>query len=277
MLPVHCETSAIEGEGVTPSEDIREIETRISELLNNTRGLSSKQKQSVARRLKELSEQYSIDLMAAYPTGSIVVYFLCQTFRSIVVLKGMIDSGQMQNILEDIFKCILKKDSIRLKLNVSLDLEEYQKRIQEARTTSKIIKSWYAWTDPCSGTQFGLIHDIPMKRLLFLNISSTCVAQGCPLNFIQNAIWILGTFDGWTSCYQRSSIFIWNYFCCQLPIPIQFPILWIYPSEMINITHPPSDLLQCVTFVHVMALDCSEAFDTVQTLLFTLFDILCRA
>ena len=136
---MHCETSAIEGEVVTSSEDIKEIETKISELLNNTSGLSRKQKQSVARRLKELSQQYWIHLMAAYPTGSIVVYFLCQTFRSIVVLKGLIDSGQMENILEDIFNCILKNDSIRLKLNVSLELEEYQKRIQQARTTSMTI------------------------------------------------------------------------------------------------------------------------------------------
>ena len=138
VISVHCETSAFQGEVVTSSEDIKEIETKISELLNNTSGLSRKQRQSVARRLKELNE-FLIHLMAAYPTGSIVVYFLCQTFRSIVVLKGMIDSGQMKNILEDIFNGILKNDSIRLKLNVSVDLEEYQKRIQEARTTSMNI------------------------------------------------------------------------------------------------------------------------------------------
>ena len=134
VVQVHCEISAIEGDAMTSSEDIKEIETRISELLNNTRGLSRKQKQSVVRRLKELSQQYLIHLMAAYPTGSIVVYFLCQTFRSIVVLKGMIDSGQMKNILEDIFNCILKKDSIRLKLDVSLELEEY--RIEDPRSSN---------------------------------------------------------------------------------------------------------------------------------------------
>ena len=177
MVPVHCEISAIEGDVVTSSEGIKEIETKISELLNNTRGLPRKQRQSVARKLKELSYECCIDLMAASPTGSIVVYFLCQTFRSIVVLKGMIDSGQMKNILEDIFNCILENDSIRLILEVSLEFEEYQERIQEARTTSETfsINLKTTFNRDVLHSPICFYQVFPYVMFIFLNFSLFCV------------------------------------------------------------------------------------------------------
>ena len=70
--------------------------------------------------------------------GSVIVYFSCQTFQSIVAFKHMVVNGELTRILEDLFNCILGLSALfHVKLMVSLSETEYRSCIENARRTSK--------------------------------------------------------------------------------------------------------------------------------------------
>ena len=87
--------------------------------------------------MKDFQEN-DLHLIAATPTGSILVHFLCETFHSIVVLKEMVNDQRMKIALETIFNSLLvKSESLHITLTVSLDPKEYQSSINDARRKSK--------------------------------------------------------------------------------------------------------------------------------------------
>ena len=138
VIQIHGDI-AIEGEleVVPSSEDIKEIETKMCDLLTNFSSLTIRQKYIAGKKLEKLSKELT-HLIAAYPTGSIVVYFLCETFQSVVVFKSMLDNDYLRSLLEKIFNCVWEsKNQTRLRLSLSLDPNVYQKSIEEARRTSE--------------------------------------------------------------------------------------------------------------------------------------------
>ena len=90
-----------------------------------------------------------IDLIGATPTGSVIVYFSCQTFQSIVDFKQMVVNGELTRILEELFNRILGLSTLYTRFNlinrifglshvtliVSLSESEYRSCIEEARST----------------------------------------------------------------------------------------------------------------------------------------------
>ena len=136
VIMVHGDIE-IEGELVLSSEDMKEIETKLSDLLTNYKRLTIRQKYIAGKMLNKLSKEL-IHLIAAYPTGSVVVHFLCETFQSVVVFKSMLENDYLRNLLETIFNCIWESENkTLLRLSLSLDPNEYKKSIEEARRTSK--------------------------------------------------------------------------------------------------------------------------------------------
>ena len=75
-------------------------------------------------------------MIGATPTGSVIVYFSCQTFQSIVAFKQMVENGELTRILEELFNRILGLSALfRVRLIVSLSETEYRSCIEEARRT----------------------------------------------------------------------------------------------------------------------------------------------
>ena len=134
IVTVHCE-SIIECHDSTMSSELPEIELMVSDQLNN----EVSQEHDLHFQGSSLASLHSqaIHFVGASPTGSIYVFFFCETFNSVIGLKQMVQSGYLKTLLEDIFNRILGSTSIWLRLIVTLDDTVYTKSIEEARETSK--------------------------------------------------------------------------------------------------------------------------------------------
>ena len=144
VISVHCETTITENGHAMDTTESKKIETKMADLLTNcTSHRSPELKQKVNGTMTDFNEN-GIHLIAATPTGSIVVYYYCETFRSIVVLKEMVDDERMKVALETVFDRLLKEsDSYTITLKVSLDHKDYQDCIHSARRTSKLYNHLY--------------------------------------------------------------------------------------------------------------------------------------
>ena len=136
MISVHCEIN-IENETRMSSEHLSIMETKIASHLSDPTILSQSLTQEVTNQLNGLRE-VGIDMIGATPTGSVIVYFSCQTFQSIVAFKQMVMNGELTRILEELFNCILGSSALfHVKLIVSLSETEYRSCIEAARRTGK--------------------------------------------------------------------------------------------------------------------------------------------
>ena len=147
VASVHCEIN-IEPEATMSPEPTIELETKISRHLTDPTILPQSLTQEVASKLNGLHE-VGIDMIGATPTGSVIVYFSCQTFQSIVAFKQMVVNGELTRILEDLFNRILEFKTLYTRFNlfnrifglshvtviVSLSESEYRSCIEEARRT----------------------------------------------------------------------------------------------------------------------------------------------
>ena len=136
MVSVHCELN-IEPETRMSSEHLSILETKVATHLSDPTILSQSLTQEVTNQLNGLHE-VGIDMIGATPTGSVIVYFSCQTFQSIVAFKQMVVNGELTRILEELFNRILGLSALfHVKLMVSLSETEYRSCIEAARRTSK--------------------------------------------------------------------------------------------------------------------------------------------
>ena len=111
----------------------KELETKISSDLTYLTILPQCLTQEVATGLNGMHE-VGIDVIGATPTGSVIVYFSCQTFQSIVAFKQMVLKGELTHILEELFNRILGLSALfRVRLIVFISETEYQSCIKEAR------------------------------------------------------------------------------------------------------------------------------------------------
>ena len=132
VISAHCEIN-IETDGMFSVKHLTEMETKISSHLTDPTILSQILTQEVASKLNGLHE-VGMDMIGATPTGSVVVYFSCQTFQSIVAFKQMVVNGELTRILEELFNRILGFSALfRVRLIVSLSETEYRSCIEEAR------------------------------------------------------------------------------------------------------------------------------------------------
>ena len=136
VISVHCEIN-IEPETRMSSEHLSIMETKVATHLSDPTILSQSLSQEVTNQLNGLHEE-GIDMIGATPTGSVIVYFSCQTFQSIVAFKQMVVNGELTRILEELFNRILGLSALfHVKLMVSLPETEYRACIEAARRTSK--------------------------------------------------------------------------------------------------------------------------------------------
>ena len=136
VIRVHCEIN-IEPETRMSSEHLSILETKVATHLSDPTILSQSLTQEVTNQLNGLHE-VGIDMIGATPTGSVIVYFSCQTFQSIVAFKQMVVNGELTRILEELFNRILGLSALfHVKLMVSLSETEYRSCIEAARRTSK--------------------------------------------------------------------------------------------------------------------------------------------
>ena len=131
-MSIHC-VSSID----TPVDDVAGVEFNICESLNNTSQLLEAEQRDVTEQFKPLTDN-GVELVGASPTGSIVVYFLCESFDAVIFFKKTYDSGELKGILESIFNCIVARTAIHLTVVVDLEETIYKESINEARKTSKI-------------------------------------------------------------------------------------------------------------------------------------------
>ena len=118
------------------SEDMSKVEEKISEFLNDScQSTKNPSTSTLSSELLALTKQ-QIRMIGASPTGSIIVFFICTTFRSVVSLKEMIQTERLQEIMERIFNMALKS-TIQLNLRLSHDEDQFKHCIDEARRTSK--------------------------------------------------------------------------------------------------------------------------------------------
>ena len=130
MIRIRCELETHEVETIS---DQGRMKSKICDHLTNTSSFSWLQRRLLVKRLENLSKN-QIHLIAAKPTDQIDVYFLCETFRSIIVLKDMVDNKNLIIVLEDLLENVLKLKSPFLR--VTLDQTEYDSNIRKARITS---------------------------------------------------------------------------------------------------------------------------------------------
>ena len=124
--------------GKTPtSEEISNIEGTISVLLkDSSRSLQTLSTSRIASELEELG-RHDIRFVGASPTGSIIMFFLCPTFQSVVSLKAMVESGCLKEIMERVFNLVLESSTIRVELELSYNKDQFKDCIDEARRTSE--------------------------------------------------------------------------------------------------------------------------------------------
>ena len=116
----------------TSVEDVAGVEFNICESFNN---LSEVEHCGITEQFEPLTNN-GVKLIGASSTGSIVVYFLCETFNAVIFFKKTYDSGELQRILESVFN-IVARTAIRLTVEVNLEETIYKQSISEARKTSK--------------------------------------------------------------------------------------------------------------------------------------------
>ena len=134
VIRIRCEL--VEADAKQPTKDnLAKIKTKICDYLTDSSTLSWVQRRSLAKSLTELRSNLVHLIAAIGSTNEIHVFFLCETFRSIICLKEMVVNGNLENILKELFISVLKINSIHPR--VIQDWIEYNKRIQEARKTSK--------------------------------------------------------------------------------------------------------------------------------------------
>ena len=134
VISVHCEIN-VEPDAMMSSEHTAELETEISSHLTDATILSQSMTQEVSSGLSGMHE-VGIDMIGATPSGSVIVFFSCQTFQSIVAFKQMVLNGELTRILEVLFNRIIGLSAIfRVRLIVSLSESEYWSCIEEARRT----------------------------------------------------------------------------------------------------------------------------------------------
>ena len=134
VIRAHCEIN-IEPDAMMSSEHLTQLESKISNHLSDPTILSQSLTQEVTSKLNGLHE-VGIDMIGATPTGSVMAYFSCQTFQSIVTFKQMVVNGELASILEELFNRILGLSALfRVRLIVSLLETEYRSCIEEARRT----------------------------------------------------------------------------------------------------------------------------------------------
>ena len=116
--------------------DVAEVESRVCKYFNGERRLSRADQKEVIIEMRTLTDN-GVEPVGAAPTGSVYIYFLCETFDALIFFKNKLDSGELTRILESVFNRISAKISIHMVLDVSLDEASYYSSIKEARETSK--------------------------------------------------------------------------------------------------------------------------------------------
>ena len=124
--------------GKTPtSEEISQIEVKISENVTDiSRSLEKPPASGFPSELVEMVKQ-NICCVGASPTGSVIMFFLCTTFQSVVSLKEMMESGRLKEIMERVFNFVLESSNMRIALKLKCDKDEFKNFIDEARRTSE--------------------------------------------------------------------------------------------------------------------------------------------
>ena len=136
VVPIHCESSID-----ALVDDVPGVESNICESLNNTRQLSETEQRDITTQFQPLTDN-GVELVGASPTGSIVVYFMCETFDAVIFFKKTFDSGELKRILESVFNLIMARSAIRLTVEVNLEKTIYEQSISEARLRSKSKNIW---------------------------------------------------------------------------------------------------------------------------------------
>ena len=117
-------------------DDVPGVESNICESLNNTHQLSETEQRDITAQFQLLTDN-GVELVGASPTGSIVIYFLCESFDAVIFFKKSYDSGELKRILESVFNCIVARSAIHLTVEVNLENTIYEQSISEARKASK--------------------------------------------------------------------------------------------------------------------------------------------
>ena len=189
VINAHCVIN-IEPEATVSMEGMTELESRISSRLTDPTIFAQEEVTSQLNGLHEVG----IGMIGATPTGSVIVYFSCQTFQSIVDFKQMVENGELARILEELFNLILGLSTLYTRFNfinhifglphvtliVSLSKKEYQSCIREARRTmhSKALSFNQQMESNC------YIRHLPrelLELLLFKSIVN-CMSEECQIN-----------------------------------------------------------------------------------------------
>ena len=120
----------------TSVDDVARVEFNICESLNNPHQLSEAEQRDVTAQFHCLADN-GVEFVGASPTGSIVVYFRCNTFQAVIFFKKSYDSGELKRVLESVFNCIAARSAIHLTVEVNLEETIYKQSISEARKASK--------------------------------------------------------------------------------------------------------------------------------------------
>ena len=132
LFEIKCDLT-IENDSTSPllSPEIKELEIKICDLLTASKHLNRQQRHAVTICLTEIQASL-ITLIGASPTGSILVYFLCETSQSILVFEQMLETGRLRKIIERLVNCVLESSSNHLTVTISWDKEYLTECIDRA-------------------------------------------------------------------------------------------------------------------------------------------------